>query len=215
MGLQDQYKLRDVLTQDTILLLRKLFTDGVVVNSSSSGLSLESTLQDVLSKLIELEIDINDKNVTFLKNGIQSNVVEDDVTPANNIPLPVKLTSVTGDINITAGDLNVNLSDKGVDYDITRIGNGTNELSINADGSINSVTSATITDRFSIARVDSSADTKYYGFLDANGNWYIMREVTSTGVFTYYYSTSTTDFTGASGWSNRTSITYVEFNIAF
>jgi len=140
MGLQDQYKLRDVLTQDTILLLRKLFTDGVVVNSSSSGLSLESTLQDVLSKLIELEIDINDKNVTFLKNGIQSNVVEDDVTPANNIPLPVKITSATGPINITAGDLNVQLTDQGVNYDITRIGNGTNQLKINSDGSINNIT---------------------------------------------------------------------------
>lgn len=46
----------------------------------------------------------------FIRNGTAVDVIEDDVNPANNQPLPVKLTGVTGDINITAGDLNVSIN---------------------------------------------------------------------------------------------------------
>lgn len=71
--------------------------------------------------------------LAFLYNGDVTQVVEDTVTPGNNTPLPVKLTSVTGDINITAGDLNVQLSDVGVNADKTRVGDGSgNYLGINA-----------------------------------------------------------------------------------
>lgn len=47
--------------------------------------------------------------VRFLKDGVSTVVTEDTVNPANNEPLPVKLTSITGDINITANDLNVDI----------------------------------------------------------------------------------------------------------
>jgi len=72
--------------------------------------------------------------VIFTLNGVDQEVTEDTVTPANNAPLPVKLTSVTGDINITAGDLNVNMSAFGATYDSCRIGDGTNLLGITAAG---------------------------------------------------------------------------------
>lgn len=72
--------------------------------------------------------------IAFQLNGVQTTVVEDTVVPGNNTPLPVKLTSVTGDINITAGDLNVQLSDIGVNADKTRIGDGSgNYVGVNAN----------------------------------------------------------------------------------
>ena len=46
---------------------------------------------------------------TFVRDGSNQAVTEDTVTPANNRPLPVKLTNVTGDITITADQLDVNL----------------------------------------------------------------------------------------------------------
>ena len=46
--------------------------------------------------------------------------------------MPVKLTSVTGDINITAGDLNVQSEHTGANFDSIRIGDGTNLLGVNA-----------------------------------------------------------------------------------
>ena len=71
--------------------------------------------------------------IQFIKDAATVTVTEDTGTPANNIPFPVKLVDVTGDVNITAGDLNVQLSHLGANADSTRIGDGTNELAVNAN----------------------------------------------------------------------------------
>jgi hypothetical protein len=68
----------------------------------------------------------------FVLDGVPTQVVEDTTTPANNTPLPVKITSATGPINITAGDLNVQTSHSGVNYDSMRVGDGTNLMAVNA-----------------------------------------------------------------------------------
>lgn len=70
----------------------------------------------------------------FFKNGTSVTVNEDTGTPANNRPLPVKLTDVTGDINITAGDLNVQLTHTGANPDSVQVGNGTNIMQVNGSG---------------------------------------------------------------------------------
>lgn len=79
-------------------------------------------------------LSVSSGPLRFVRDAVSTQVVEDTVNPSNNIPLPVKLTSVTGDINITAGDLNVQLSDTGPNPDITRIGDGTNRLVMTAAG---------------------------------------------------------------------------------
>ena len=66
------------------------------------------------------------------KDGIQYPISIDTGTPANTVGVPVILTGASGPINITAGDLNVQLTDQGANYDATRIGDGTNLLGINA-----------------------------------------------------------------------------------
>jgi hypothetical protein len=45
--------------------------------------------------------------VKFVLDGVDTSVSEDTVTPANNRPLPVKLTGFTGDITVTANQLDV------------------------------------------------------------------------------------------------------------
>ena len=72
--------------------------------------------------------------VKFVRDGIIEDVTEDTGTPANNIPLPVKLTSVTGDINITANDLNVQLSHSAATPDSVQVGDGTEIMLVNASG---------------------------------------------------------------------------------
>lgn len=72
--------------------------------------------------------------IQFKKDGTAVEVMTDSVTPANSVPLPVELRGASGPINITAGDINVQLSDKGANPDITRIGDGVNELQMNASG---------------------------------------------------------------------------------
>jgi hypothetical protein len=66
-------------------------------------------------------LEVSAGPIKFLKDGVETVVNEDTVNSANNEPLPVKLTSITGDINITANDLNVAISHLN---DSTRIGDG-------------------------------------------------------------------------------------------
>lgn len=79
-------------------------------------------------------IEVSSAPIRFVLDSVDTTVTEDTVTPANNTPLPVKLTGVTGDINITANDLNVQLSHIGASADSTRIGDGTETVEVTASG---------------------------------------------------------------------------------
>jgi len=65
-------------------------------------------------------------------DGVVYPVRKDTSVPSNTVSVPVEITGASGPINITAGDLNVQLSDQGPNADVTRIGNGTNQWGINA-----------------------------------------------------------------------------------
>lgn len=81
-------------------------------------------------------IDVDPGAIKFVLDGSEVTVLEDTVTPANNRPLPVKLTSLTGDINITAGDLNVQLTHTGATPDSTQIGDGTEIVNITTNNDL-------------------------------------------------------------------------------
>lgn len=69
----------------------------------------------------------------IMKDGVQVPVTKDTATPANTIGMPVEIVSLAGvPINITAGDINVQLSHSGANPDSTRIGDGTTEWGIEA-----------------------------------------------------------------------------------
>jgi len=56
--------------------------------------------------------------------------------------------------------------------------------------------------KYKIADTDDASSTKYYGFTDVDGNWYILRESSNA----FRYSTGTTNY--ATNWNNRASLTY-------
>ncbi len=66
------------------------------------------------------------------------------------------------------------------------------------------------TDGFRITEIDDSSTPAYYGFVNKNGNWFIMKEE-STG--SYRYTKGNSDFSDA--WNNRTSLTYSYFDEVF
>ena len=75
----------------------------------------------------------------YVKDGVIEAVNKDTVTAANTRALPVELVSVDGieaTLNITTGDLGVEISHDGFTHtwDSTRIGDGTNLLIVNASG---------------------------------------------------------------------------------
>lgn len=61
-------------------------------------------------------------------------VTKDTADPSNTVGVPVEIVSASGtNITITAGDINVQISAFGANYDSTRIGDGVNLLAINAN----------------------------------------------------------------------------------
>jgi hypothetical protein len=103
-------------------------SDGTLLTHSSFAGSVEAL--DVNLAGSTGTIDTDPGPIQYVLDGSPVTVLEDTVTPANNRPLPVKLTSVTGDINITAGDLNVQLEHTGANPDSVQIGDGTEIVSI-------------------------------------------------------------------------------------
>jgi hypothetical protein len=69
------------------------------------------------------------------------------------------------------------------------------------------------TARYSIADKDADASPNYYGFTDAFGNWYIMKETVSAGADTYRYCKGSSGYTTA--WTNRAGQSYDYFYEVF
>lgn len=90
-------------------------------------------------------------------------------------PVPVKITE--GNVTIDAGDLDVNLSHVGPDPDSVRIGDGTNEVAVNPDGSINVVTTgeASVTTPNIANVVCANANTEYFYTLPVNSSRYSIK----------------------------------------
>jgi len=66
-------------------------------------------------------------------------------------------------------------------------------------------------DKYQPADADMASDTKYFGYVDVDGNWYIMREVTTTGQYRFVKGTSGYD----TAWTAKTSQSYDYFNNVF
>jgi hypothetical protein len=106
----------------------------------------------------------------IVKDGVVYPVTKDTGTPANTVAIPVELSGVAGPVNITAGDLNVQLSDLGANFDAVRLGDGSGfYLEINADGSINVVDAAVATKLDSLLAKDFATSAKQDSALTALG----------------------------------------------
>ncbi len=132
----------------------------------------------------------------FYKNGVQVTVNEDTVTPAQSNPFPVKLMGLTGDVNITAGDLNVSTNSTN---DSMAIGDSVTgekaEVSANTDGTTmalkvkdddaNTALGAVKTAVESLAVVDFATETTLAG---------VAKEVTLDAVKTAVEALALMDF---------------------
>jgi len=97
---------------------------------------------------------------TFMLDGSEQAVTEDTVTPANNKPLPVKLTGVTGDLTITAQNLDVQSTHTGANPDSMQIGDGTETVAVNASNEMQVADDTARTSLATIAGDTTSLDGK-------------------------------------------------------
>lgn len=170
---QREIAIKEVIDANSFLL------EGVLDASLTAGDTFN--IMDGVSQTFSSSGGILAGPLQFTLDGVDVTVNEDTVTPANNRPLPVKITGTTGDINITAGDLNVQLSHTGANPDSTQIGDGTEILLINADGSLNATVTATDLDiRDLSASQDNVAISDGTDTLAVNADGSINATVTAT-----------------------------------
>jgi hypothetical protein len=62
---------------------------------------------------------------------------------------------------------------------------------------------------YQISDMDTAGTTQYFGFVNANGEWYIL-EITATAV---RYCKGTTDYAG--NWTDRQNLSYGYYNVIF
>ena len=84
-------------------------------------------------------------------------------------------------------------------------------LKVLDDGTLIAVPSPT--ELYRIADVDDAGAIKYYGFVDVNGGWYILKEDTSGAIDTYRYIKGDTDY--PTNFGIRGTFTYDYFNNIF
>jgi hypothetical protein len=132
----------DIAVADTFNLLRhvtpKYAADGstsVTITTAPTQFILDGIPQQVIEDTVAPANNRAMPNKLFIEiDGVQYAVSKDTGTPSNTVSVPVEITGASGPINITAGDLNVQLTDLGANFDRTRIGNGTNQWEMNATG---------------------------------------------------------------------------------
>jgi len=97
----------------------------------------------------------------FIQDGMNTEVLEDSVTPANNKPFPVKITNLDGDVAINAGNVNleVQLDHDSALPDSVQIGDGTEILGINAANEALTRDGDAITELVAIKALDFSTET--------------------------------------------------------
>jgi len=133
----------DGYRQKVLELLQKAYD-----NDTSNNTNVQSLLQLILADL-DLKANLDEIQPTALyivKDGTLTPVELDSSAPHTNVPIPVVITDINGSavVNVTAGDLYVNIRHDGTDPSSVRIGDGTEIMLVNPDGSINVVTSSTI-----------------------------------------------------------------------
>ncbi len=75
-----------------------------------------------------------------------------------------------------------------------------------------SVASPSLIEGYEIAnREENIGGVSYYGYIDADSNWYIQRETDSTGDSDFVAGTSSY----STNWTNRASLTYAKFDETF
>lgn len=67
--------------------------------------------------------------------------------------------------------------------------------------------------RYGISDIDDASNPRYYGFLDALGGWFILKNDTTAGAKSYRYASGGTDY--AANWTGRAGLSYDYMSAVF
>ena len=72
----------------------------------------------------------------------------------------------------------------------------------------------TETENYDLSDMDLGSDPEYYGFIDQDGNWYIMERTVSTEAYRYVRGMDADD-NYQTNWTVRDTLSYIYFDVAF
>lgn len=82
-------------------------------------------------------LEVSQGPLEFIKDGVETQVEKDTVDSSNNVGLPVEIVGADGtEINLTAGDINIQSSHTGANPDSIQIGDGTETVNVNASNEL-------------------------------------------------------------------------------
>lgn len=96
------------------------------------------------------------------------------------------------------------------DIIILRLNPVTKRLIVDATTDIGTIMSLA---GYFISDKDDDVSPNYYGFVDKDGNWYILKEIISAGNDTYRYIKGVSEYT--TNWTGRAGLTYDYFYNTF
>jgi hypothetical protein len=70
-------------------------------------------------------------------------------------------------------------------------------------------------EQYKISDMDDAADPKYYGFINKDGDWYIVQENTASKTYRYCKGSGNYDTATTGAWATRASLVYDYFNKVF
>lgn len=127
---------------DTVDILRP-----VPQRLSADGASLAAVISP------PIQIQVTSGGVTN-----DTTVIDDLDTPANTVPIPVRLHGVGGQINLTANDINIHTSHTGANPDSLQIGDGTNLMGVTATNEAKVNDAGAITELQAIKALDFATE---------------------------------------------------------
>jgi uncharacterized protein YggU (UPF0235/DUF167 family) len=162
----------------------------------------ETTLSSVKTNTDKLDVNLSTRATETTAASIKTNTDKLDVN------LSTRASEATlSNIKTNTDNLNVNLSTRASEATLsTRASETTlSGVKTNTDKIPDSL------DHYKISDIDDASNPKYYGFLDKDGNWYILKEDTTAK--TYRYTKGATNY--STNWGNRTTLTYDYFDVVF
>ena len=144
---------------------------SILVDSNGEFYSLDNPLP-IEGDIIATIPDVITSNINFIRDGRTQAVIEDTNNSSNNVPLPVKLTGVQGDVIINAENLNLETQTEGV-YDPSTNPNPDNiGLVLHTRGTNISDINQTLRQTGKVGTVDTNTISADVSLHDGYGNCY-------------------------------------------
>jgi hypothetical protein len=168
-----------------------------------------------LDKVQSIYID-NSQSTTFTKINIQKTGQNIIVAPYTILTMPILMSQNDIITFINYATINVIvtviLTDRNLPATNYTIWDGTFYEDIYEETQIIATNQLAALAGYKVSDIDTSTNTQYFGFIDYNGNWYIIQYNTTAN--TIRYAAGSASNTYSTNWTNRTTLTYSYYNTA-